>query len=165
MNKLILGLALTALLAISLPTTASANPKEVTAMTLAPGARISTLDQKAIFKLFTEFAKTFSAHDFNAHFALYHFPIARINGPQMTCYQSLSDVPKDILIQGLPADYARSEWTSLTIVQASPTKAHVIATFDRVRKDGTAIGNFPALYIVEKINGVWGVTVRSNFVD
>jgi len=45
------------------------------------------------------------------------------------------------------------------------TKVHVIATFDRIRKDGTAIGNYPALYIAEKINGVWGVTARSNFTN
>jgi hypothetical protein len=163
MNKLILGLALTALLAISLPGLASA--KDVTSITMASGAKVSDSDRKAIFELFTEFAKTFSAHDFDAHFKLYHFPIVRVTGSKLTVYPTLSDVPKDILMRGIPADYARSEWTSLEIIQGSPTKVHVIATFDRVRKDGTAIGNYPSLYIVEKINGVWGVTVRSNFTD
>jgi len=165
MNKLISGLALIALLAISLPGLASANPKEVTSIEVASSAKVSSSDRAALFKLFTEFRDTFSAHNFDAHFKLYHFPIVRVNGSKMVCYQTLSDVPKDILMKGLPADYARSEWTSLEIIQASPTKVHVIATFDRVRKDGTAIGNFPSLYIAEKINGVWGVTVRSNFVD
>ena len=165
MNKLISGLALFALLTISLPKLASATPREVTSIQVAPGARISEADRKAVFTLFTQFAKTFSDHDFKGHFALYHFPIVRLTGSKMTCYQTLADVPKDILMKGIPADYAKSEWTSLEIIQASPTKVHVIATFDRVRKDGTAIGNYPALYIAEKINGVWGVTVRSNFID
>jgi len=165
MKKLTLGLALIALLALSLPGLASAHPQEVTSIEVAPGAKVSAVDRAALFKLFTEFRETFSAHDFDAHFKLYHFPIVRVNGSSILYYQTLSDVPRDILMRGIPGDYARSEWTTLEIIQASPTKVHVIATFDRVRKDGTAIGNFPSLYIAEKINGVWGVTVRSNFLD
>ena len=165
MKKLISGLALIALLALSLPGLASANPKEVTSIEVASGAKVSSTDRMALFKLFTEFRETFSAHDFDAHFKLYHFPIVRVNGSSILYYQTLSDVPRDILMRGIPGDYARSEWTSLEIIQASPTKVHVIATFDRVRKDGTAIGNFPSFYIAEKINGVWGITVRSNFLD
>jgi hypothetical protein len=165
MKNLTFALALALFLALSFPSHGLASPRAVTSITIAPGARISTLDQKAIFKLFTDFCDTFSAHDFDAHFKLYHFPIVRITGNRTTVYASIKDVPRDILMKGIPADYAKSEWTSLEIIQASPTKAHVIATFDRIRKDGTTVGNYPALYIVEKINGVWGVTVRSNFLD
>ena len=165
MKNLISCLALSLLFALSLPNHATATPREVTSIQVAPGARISAADQKAVYKLFCDFRDTFSAHNFKAHFALYHFPIVRLTGSKMAYYETLADVPKDILTKGIPADYAKSEWTSLEIIQASPTKVHVIATFDRVRKDGTAIGNYPALYIAEKVNGVWGVTVRSNFVD
>jgi len=56
-----------------------------------------------------------------------------------------------------------SAWDSMQIVQSSPDKVHITVTFTRYRKDGTKLASFPSLYIVERVDGRWGVRARSSF--
>jgi hypothetical protein len=56
-----------------------------------------------------------------------------------------------------------SAWAARRVVQCEPTKAHMLTTFVRYRKDGSVLSKFDSLYIVELRNGKWGITARSSF--
>ena len=56
-----------------------------------------------------------------------------------------------------------SAWDSMQVVQSSLDKVHITVLFTRYRKDGTKIASFPSLYIVERVDGRWGVRARSSF--
>ena len=56
-----------------------------------------------------------------------------------------------------------SGWDSLEVVQSSPDKVHITVEFSRYRKDGTKYASYPSLYIVERVDGRWGIRARSSF--
>jgi hypothetical protein len=51
----------------------------------------------------------------------------------------------------------------MQIVQSSPTKVHIAVEFSRYHKDGTQYASYPSLYIVEQVDGHWGIRARSSF--
>jgi hypothetical protein len=133
-------------------------------LTFSPtSGAVSAGDQKAIRDLLDKFIVTFSAQDFDAHFKLYHFPTVRIASGKVVVFQKVEEIPKNFLTTGLTPDYAKSEWTQLEIVQAGPNKVHIATVFRRLRKDGSEIERYPSLYILEKVDGRWGVRGRSSF--
>ncbi|HTL00462.1 MAG TPA: hypothetical protein VL379_20655 [Pseudomonadales bacterium] len=67
----------------------------------------------------------------------------------------------DALIAGEGWDH--SKWDSMQIVQSSPTKVHIAVEFSRYHKDGTQYASYPSLYIVEQVDGHWGIRARSSF--
>jgi hypothetical protein len=52
---------------------------------------------------------------------------------------------------------------SLTFVQSDAEKAHALVVFSRYRSDGKRYVSYPTLWIVTKVNGRWGIQVRSTF--
>jgi len=56
-----------------------------------------------------------------------------------------------------------SAWDSIQVVQSSPDKVHIAVNFSRYHKDGTKYASYPSLYIVERVDGRWGVRARSSF--
>lgn len=67
----------------------------------------------------------------------------------------------DALIAGEGWDH--SKWDAMQIVQSSPTKVHIAVEFSRYHKDGTRYASYPSLYIVEQVDGKWGIRARSSF--
>jgi hypothetical protein len=61
------------------------------------------------------------------------------------------------------SDWDYSKWAKRKIVQADKEKVHVVVTFNRYRKDNSLIASENSLYILEKINGHWGIRGRSSF--
>jgi hypothetical protein len=93
------------------------------------------------------------------------FPHVRIASHQVALFptrQSYFDVVKD------PTPYIQSGWdhsiwTTRRIVGADPGKVHVATAFDRLTKDDKLIATERSLYILEKIDGRWGIRGRSSF--
>jgi hypothetical protein len=52
---------------------------------------------------------------------------------------------------------------SVTFVQSDAEKVHAIVVFSRYKTDGTKYVSYPTLWIITKINGHWGIQVRSSF--
>jgi hypothetical protein len=48
-------------------------------------------------------------------------------------------------------------------VQSSADKVHITVAFSRYHKDGTKYASYPSLYIVERVDGRWGIRARSSF--
>lgn len=114
-----------------------------------------------------DFMLTFNLRDADAHVATYHFPHYRLARGEMAVFETLDAGARAhrTLFAELPkTGWHRSEWVSRTIVGVGPTKIHVATRFRRVREDGSVIGEFDSLYVLTKVEGRWGVRMRSSFL-
>jgi hypothetical protein len=104
-----------------------------------------------------------NARDQAALAATMHFPHHRLAGGVWTVWQR----PEDYTIEGFLAragdGWARSAWDFRRVVAAGPEKVHLDVQFSRFRGDGSVIGSFRSLWIVARLDGVWGVQGRSSF--
>jgi hypothetical protein len=93
------------------------------------------------------------------------FPHVRIAGHQVALLPTRQSY-RDIAVN--TADFMQSGWNhslwkTRRIVEADPGKVHVATTFDRFTKDEKLIATETSLYILEKIDGHWGIRGRSSF--
>jgi hypothetical protein len=108
------------------------------------------------------FMTAFNAKDMAALEATFHFPHIRISVyplKVLTAPGQQEDVFGILAGEG----WARSAWTSRTIIQCDPNKAHMLATFARFKADGSEYVRYDGLYIIELRDGFWGITARSTF--
>jgi hypothetical protein len=109
-----------------------------------------------------KFMTAFNAKDMPALEATFHFPHIRISMyplKVLTAPGQQEDVFGILAAEG----WARSAWTSRTIVQCDPSKAHMLATFARFKANGSEYARYDGLYIIELRDGFWGITARSTF--
>ena len=101
--------------------------------------------------------------DLEAMDATFHFPHARIASGKVSILQPMSRHPQffDAFIEQTGWHY--SLWDYRHAVQSCEDKVHFAVQFTRYRGDDTAIGHYPSLWIVAKIDGRWGVQARSSF--
>ena len=117
---------------------------------------------KPAFEITDRFMQAFNAKDMAGLEKTFHFPHIR-----------LSEYPIHVLtapgqqedVFGLLKDegWSRSDWAHRHIIQCSPTKAHMLATFERFKADGTQYASYEGLYVIELRDGYWGITMRSTF--
>ena len=109
----------------------------------------------------------FSGKDAAAHIATYHFPHYRLARGAMSMWETAEVARRshESLFQTLPdTGWHRSEWVHRKIITSSPSKVHIDTRFRRLREDGTVIGTYDSLYVVTKLNGRWGIKLRSSFL-
>lgn len=114
-----------------------------------------------------EFIRSFSAMDAKAHIATYHFPHYRLARGVMNVTETAEDGVRQHqqLFKQLPGTgWFRSVWIDREVTNISDTKVHVKTRFRRLRKDGSEIGTYNSLYILQKIDGRWGIKMRSSFL-
>lgn len=120
--------------------------------------------QTACFAVLDLFMDALNAHDAAAMDATMHFPHVRFAGGQLRTYDQPGSNPMD-LFQKLKAedDWRHSTWRTRELVQFSETKAHVALSYTRFRSDGSVIGIYESLYVLTRVNGAWGLQMRSSF--
>jgi hypothetical protein len=140
--------------------------------TLPTCAPIPDQDKKAILDFLLRHAAAASAlgagesGGFDAYMDMFHYPTIRIANGKLTLLNTPADIEKEAhhaVDHPFPADYWRSEWTRLLIIDASPDKVHLATTFNRQRKDGSVIETSNGFYILDKVNNHWGIRARSSF--
>ena len=97
------------------------------------------------------------------HLQTYLFPHVRIASGKISVIPNKDSMPVAYWLSRMPADWDYSKWISRTIVQASDQKVHLVNVFRRFRKDNSVIADETSLYIMEKVNGKWGIRGRSSF--
>jgi len=60
-------------------------------------------------------------------------------------------------------DWSHSAWDSIELMQAGPDKVHFKVRFSRFNPQGERYVSFDSLYIVQRVEGVWGIRARSSF--
>ena len=120
--------------------------------------------QTACFAVLDRFMDALNAHDAAAMDATMHFPHVRFAGGQLRTYDQPGSNPMD-LFQKLKAedDWRHSTWRTRELVQFSETKAHVALSYTRFRSDSSVIGIYESLYVLTRVNGAWGLQMRSSF--
>ena len=111
------------------------------------------------------FMAAFNARDTAAWADTLLYPHVRFAGGAVTVFPDRAAFIAANHIEKLIAGEAwdHSKWDTLQIVQSSPNKVHIAVEFSRYRADGTKYASYPSLYIVEQVDGRWGVRARSSF--
>jgi hypothetical protein len=60
-------------------------------------------------------------------------------------------------------NWHHSAWKSIELIQADPTKVHFKVAFTRFNAQGEPNATFNSLYILQNIDGRWGIRARSSF--
>ena len=133
-----------------------------------PGVSVAPADAAEIWAVLDKYMKAYRLpleKTLDAHLETILFPHVRIASHQVALFptrQSYYDVVKDPT-PFMQSGWDHSEWKMRRITSAAPEKVHVETSFDRFKKDGTFIANEPSLYILEKIDGRWGIRGRSSY--
>ena len=124
------------------------------------------VEQEAM-KVLDEFMASFNAREPVALADTYHFPHYRLARGVMSFWET-----KEAAVQAHTTTYRvlpdsgwhHSEWLERRVDAISESKVHVTTRFRRVREDGSEIGTYNSLYILIRIDGSWGIKMRSSFL-
>jgi hypothetical protein len=108
------------------------------------------------------FMKAFNARDIPAFEATFNFPSVRLASQGLVILKA-GDMTSERFTTGALADWDHSAWDRREVIHAGPDKVHIDTRFTRYRKDGSVIGGFDSIYVVNRENGKWGVKIRSSF--
>lgn len=110
------------------------------------------------------FMAALNAHDAEAMDACMHFPHVRFAGGSVKVYEAAGSNPMD-LFQKLREDddWQYSTWRQREVVQFNCDKAHVALSYTRFRSNGSVIGVYESLYVLTRVDGRWGIQMRTSF--
>lgn len=93
------------------------------------------------------------------------FPHVRLASGTVVVYQNraqfLAAMDLDAFAEN--TGWRRSTWDDMAVVQSSASKVHVKVRFSRFDANDELIASFDSLYIIEPVDGHWGVRARSSF--
>lgn len=93
------------------------------------------------------------------------FPHLRMASGTVVVYQNreefLAAMDLDAFAQN--TGWRRSTWDDMAVVQSSERKVHIQVRFSRFDENDELIASFDSLYIIEPVDGRWGVRARSSF--
>jgi hypothetical protein len=102
------------------------------------------------------FMTAFNARDIPAFEATFNFPSVRLASQGLVLIKQ-GDMKPERFTEGALADWDHSAWDRREVIHAGPDKVHIDTRFTRYRKDGSVIGGFDSIYVVNRENGKWVV--------
>jgi hypothetical protein len=163
--------------ALSIP--AMRNPRAALGRLIATGllavlalagatARAETPEEGAIreaLAVMDAFMAAFNARDVPAWADTLVYPHVRIASGKVAVFPDRDAyiATHDMNAFAAGTGWARSAWDDLEVVQASPDKVHIAVRFTRYDAEDRVISAFDSLYVVERVDGRWGVRARSSF--
>jgi len=119
----------------------------------------------AALQVMQAFLAAFNARDEKAWADTLVYPHVRIASGGVVVYPSREAFVADHDLERFAAQtgWHHSTWDDLRVVQESPTKVHVAVIFSRYRADGSRLASYHSLYVIEQVDGRWGVRARSSF--
>ena len=121
--------------------------------------------QEAALEVMDNFLTAFNARDEQAWANTLHFPHVRLASGQVTVYSTAAEFVAAMDLESFAEStgWDHSVWDTLEVVQVSPQKVHIAVTFSRYTAVGDKMASYRSLYVIEKVNGRWGVRARSSF--
>lgn len=110
-----------------------------------------------------EFMRAWNARDLAAFAATFNYPSVRIASGRVRIIESAASHPADLFERMAGAGWHHSAWLRRNIINSNDEKVHFDTRFGRYREDGSLIGEYDSIYIVNKADGHWGVQGRSSF--
>ena len=112
-------------------------------------------------KVIQAYFPLFSKHDAKGLLSVVNFPHIRVTDAGTLIVPTAKEWNGDPT--SLEPYYHHTELQSLTFVQSNAVKAHALVVFTRYNNDGQKYVSYPTLWIVTKVNGHWGIQLRSTF--
>ena len=103
-----------------------------------------------------------NARDEQAIAATLHFPHYRMSGVELKIWQTPDSYFDDFRARA-GANWARSSFDDIRVVQASPEKVHLDAEINRFDKQDQKIASFRSLWVLTLEEGRWAAKFRSSF--
>ena len=108
------------------------------------------------------FMKGFNARDIAAYDAAFNFPSVRLASNNLRIINKGDQKPS--LFDNLQnTGWDHSAWRRRQVIHAGADKVHIDTNFARYRKDGSILGGYDSIYIVNNEAGHWGVKIRSSY--
>ena len=108
------------------------------------------------------FMAAFNKRDSEAFEATFNFPSYRFASNRMVQLEKGFHRPENFSVGNFEG-WDHSEWERRKVVHAGPDKVHVDTRFTRYHADGSIIGGFDSIYVINLQDGHWGVKIRSSF--
>ncbi len=112
-------------------------------------------------KTIEAFFPLLNARDAQGALAIVHFPHIRMGGTGTVIIPTAKEWKGDPV--PLESQWHHSALDSLEFIQSDANKVHAMVVFSRFTADGRRYASFPTLWIVTKVDGRWGIQVRSTF--
>jgi hypothetical protein len=116
----------------------------------------------AAMRCLDAFMAAFNARDVAAFDDTFNFPSVRLASNRLVLIERGHHAP-EMFDRGALAEWDHSAWERRDVIHAGPDKVHFDTRFTRYRKDGSIIGGFDSIYVVNCEDGHWGVKIRSSF--
>ena len=122
--------------------------------------------EKEVMRLLDDYMNAFNRQDLVAWENTFHFPHYRLASGRMHVSNAPGEITAAAMERYLDSiGWHHSTWDRRDIIHFSDNKVHVDTKFTRYRKDGSIIGSYESLYILTRMEGKWGVIVRSSFAE
>ena len=148
-------------------------PLLLTAAVLPAAARASDVDGDAAVRMaevralavMDAFLAAFNASDVGAWADTLLFPHVRLASGQVHIYPDRASFVASMDMKAFAAGtgWRYSTWDDMAVVQSSPDKVHIRVRFSRFDEADALIASYDSLYIIEQVDGRWGVRARSSF--
>ncbi len=121
--------------------------------------------EAAALTVMEDFLAAFNARDVAAWADTLHFPHVRIASQRVAVYPDREAFigDRDLEAFAVQTGWDHSTWDAMRVVQASAEKVHIAVTFTRFDAEGVAMASYDSLYVVERLDGRWGIRARSSF--
>ena len=112
-----------------------------------------------------QFIAAFNSRDAGNVADTFHFPHVRIASagvrviPDKQTYVATTDMEQF----AIDNDWDFSGWDSIEGIHAKPGKVHFKVVFSRYNPQGEKYASYDSLYILQEIDGRWGIRARSSF--
>ncbi|MEM7001779.1 MAG: hypothetical protein AAF529_13400 [Pseudomonadota bacterium] len=112
-----------------------------------------------------EFMNAFNARDKVRWAETLLFPHVRIASSGVTVTPTREEFVADMDFEAFAArfNWRHSRWDSIEAVHVGPDKVHFKVVFTRVNQQNEAYASFDSLYVLQRVNGRWGIRARSSF--
>lgn len=137
----------------------------LTITVLLPGfARAAAAADEAM-AVMAAFLTAFNARNEEAWADTLLFPHVRLASQQVAVYPDRAAflAAMDLDAFARTTGWSYSTWDDMSVVQESPEKVHIKVIFSRFNEEDQLLASFRSLYVIEQIDGHWGVRARSSF--
>ena len=113
------------------------------------------------FAVLDNFTGAFNRQDIASMDAMLHFPHI-FPGKKTVIWDGPGSLDTGFFPNLVASGWAFSRYTKKEVVLATEERVHFLVEYDRCRADGSILSKQAAIWIVTRINGRWGIQVRSN---
>ena len=136
----------------------------VVTLVCSASARVQFASENAAMGVLDRLLSAVNARDDEAMCRTFHYPYIRFSSGAVRIYESHEDCVTqfDFVRFAERFGWDHSGWDRRTVVQANPSKVHVMVILSRYDDEDARIAQFDSFYIVTRVDGLWGIRLQSS---